>query len=127
MQSKIFLKFAELFSIFRNNRDSAVITFAGGIVTLSVAIIELNLIVTSGGVSFSQYVEFFLTAFLPAVIELSCALAMWFYIKRSGILGLMTMITAFISFAGTEGGLFVGFFLAFFGGIMSALFRATKN
>ncbi|MCL5988150.1 MAG: DUF6114 domain-containing protein [Candidatus Thermoplasmatota archaeon] len=127
MESKTFLKFAEFFSIFRNNRDSAAITFAGGIVTLSVALIELNLIVTSGGVSFSQYVEFFLTAVLPAVIELSCAMAMWFYMRRSGILGLITMITAFISFAGTEGGLFVGFFLAFFGGIMSALFRVTKN
>lgn len=127
MQTKIFLKFAEVFSVFRNNRDSATITFAGGIVTLSVAIIELNLILTSGGVSFPQYIEFLLTGVLTAVIELSCAIAMWFYMRRSGIIGLITIIAAFTSFAGTEGGLFVGFFLAFFGGIMSSLFRATKN
>ena len=127
MENSRFLKFVELFSVFRNNRDASAITFAGGAVTLSVAAIELNLLLGAGGVSSFQYLVFALTGILPAAVEIFCALAMWFYVGRSGLVGLTTIIAAFASFAGTEGGLFVGFFLAFFGGIMSSFFRMTKN
>ena len=121
------LKLTQFFHVFRNNRDAAVLTSAGGLITLAVAFIELHLILISGGVSGTQYTEFAFTGILPPVVEIICATFMWFLPNKSGITGIITILAAFLSFAGTEGGLLVGFFIAFFGGIMSALYGMTKS
>ncbi|MHB1506569.1 MAG: DUF6114 domain-containing protein [Cuniculiplasma sp.] len=115
------------FSWFKQNRDSSILTMAGGIVTLYVALVELSLILSNGGLPQSQYILYYVTGLIPAILEIFFSVLMWVYNSRSGLWGVLTILVAFTSFIGTSGGLLVGFFLAFFGGIMSAIFKLSKN
>ena len=120
-------QFTKSFSWLRENRDSSILTLSGGIVTLYVAIQILYLILSNGGISQGQYILYFVTGLLPALLEILFSVLMWAYSNKSGLWGILTILVAFVSIIGTSGGLLVGFFLAFFGGIMSAIYKITKN
>ena len=89
-------QFAKSFSWFKQNRDSSILTMAGGIVTLYVALVELSLILSNGGLPQSQYILYYVTGLLPAILEIFLSVLMWVYNSRSGLWGILTILVAFV-------------------------------
>ncbi|MGP6206424.1 DUF6114 domain-containing protein [Cuniculiplasma sp. SKW3] len=120
-------KFFSYFSIFNRNRDAAVITIIGGIITMAVALIILDLIISSGNVSEDDIALLMIGGIIPALMEILGGLSMWFRESLSKIAGVIVIFGSLLSLLDTEGGLAIGFFLAIFGGIMSLMYHPNKS
>lgn len=120
-------KFFSYFSIFNRNRDAAIISIIGGIITMVVALIIGSLIISSGKISDDDIALLLIGGIIPALMELLGGFSMWFRESMNRIAGIVVILGSLLSLLDTEGGLAIGFFLAIFGGIMSLLYRPNRG
>ena len=120
-------KFLSYFSVFNRNRDAAVISIIGGIITMIVAVIILDLIITGKQISESDIILIMIGGIIPAAMEISGGLAMWFRERMNRIAGAIVILGSLLSLLDTEGGLAIGFFLSIFGGVMSLMYHSQKG
>jgi hypothetical protein len=120
-------KFLSYFSVFNRNRDAAVISIIGGIITMIVAVIILDLIIIGKQISESNIILIMIGGIIPAIMEIAGGLAMWFRERLNRIAGAIVILGSLLSLLDTEGGLAIGFFLSIFGGLMSLMYHSQNG
>lgn len=103
---------------FRNrNLDSAVVAGAGGLVILYVGLIGLKLVLFGGDSTTLDITEVVAGTLWGSLIT-AFSILLVVDLKRNHIYGAAIVLLSFASWYGTSGGLFIGFVLAFLGGVM---------
>lgn len=105
------------FQIRNRNLDAAVVAGLGGALILYVGIVGLRLVLLGGDTASADRLEV-IAGLLWGILILAFSALMFLDLKRNRLYGILILILSFASWYGTSGGLFVGFVLAFLGGIM---------
>lgn len=99
------------------NLDASVVAGVGGLVILYVGLIGLRLVLFGGDTAATDLTEV-IAGTLWGILIITFSFLMFLDLKRNRIYGAAIIILSLASWYGTSGGLFIGFVLAFLGGIM---------
>ena len=106
--------------------DSSIVSIIGGIIILYVGVYGLYILLTVGSYSVYDLLEvIFGTTWGLLIVVFSVLL--FFDRNRHRKYGSAIIILSFASWYGTSGGLFVGFILAFLGGIMGLAWKPARQ
>ncbi len=106
--------------------DSSIVSILGGIIILYVGVYGLYILLTVGSYSVYDLLEEIFGSIWGLLIVVFSIL-LFFDRNRHGKYGAAIIILSFASWYGTSGGLFVGFILAFLGGIMGLTWKPAKQ
>ena len=106
--------------------DSSIVSILGGIIIMYVGIYGLYILLNAGSYSVYDLLEEISGSVWGVLILLFGAL-LFFDRNRHRKYGAAIIILSFASWYGTSGGLFVGFILAFLGGIMGIAWKPAKQ
>lgn len=99
------------------NLDASIVSGIGGLVILYVGLIGLRLVLLGGDTATLDISEV-LAGTTWGILIIIFSTLMLLDLKRNRIYGAAIILLSFASWYGTSGGLFIGFVLAFLGGIM---------
>lgn len=106
--------------------DSSLVSAVGGLIILLVGIIGLH-ILFSGGIHFGPGLVEEIAGTVWGILILIFSALLFLDRPHHALYGAGIIIVSAASWYGTSGGLFVGFLIAFIGGIMGITWKPPRN